>query len=101
MRATLLILVLATASCGEGGDARLLSADVGGPSDESCVAPDAATGRATSWKVREGDSLRRIARRVYGNENLWKAIRDANPDKVGANDSISAGVVLVIPRDGI
>lgn len=101
MRAALLIVVLSAASCGDGGGARLVSADVGGPTSESCVAPDTAAGRVTTWKVREGDSLRRIARRVYGDEDLWKAIRDANPDKVGRDDSIRVGAVLTIPRDGI
>ena len=53
------------------------------------------------WTVHEGDSLRRIAKRVYGDENLWKAIRDANADKVGAGDVIAPGIELTIPYDGI
>ena len=67
---------------------------------EGCVVVEASS-RPRTWTVHEGDSLRRIAQRVYGNESLWKAIRDANPGKVGTDDAISAGSVLVIPRDGI
>ena len=54
-----------------------------------------------TWRVREGDSLRRIAKRVYGDEALWKAIRDANPGKVGPDGAVRAGVELSIPFDGI
>jgi nucleoid-associated protein YgaU len=51
--------------------------------------------------VRPGDSLRRIARSTYGDENLWKAIRDANPGKVGRDGTIAVGAVLAVPFDGL
>jgi hypothetical protein len=101
VRAAFLVLVLCIASCGDEDARPLVSGDVARESPSGCVVPEGGAVRADQWKVREGDSLRRIARRVYGNEELWKAIRDANRDKVGRDDSISVGEVLVIPRDGI
>ena len=56
---------------------------------------------AKTWLVREGDSLRTIARKVYGNESLWTAIRDANRAQLGRDDAIRAGAELTIPFDGI
>lgn len=98
----LLVLGLGAAACGDAGPGRLVSADTPPMDAESCVVPEAKTKRAPkTWLVREGDSLRRIARKVYGDEKLWKAIADANPGKVGRDDSVQVGVELTIPVDGI
>ena len=117
MRALFAVAIaIGAAACGDGSSQRLVSADVTGGSAESCVvsdprdprdprdarAPAMWTARATgTWTVRQGDSLRRIARKVYGDENLWKAIRDANPGKIGREGVILPGTELVVPRDGI
>ena len=47
--------------------------------------------------VIEGDYLRRIAAIVYGDENYWILIRDANRDLIPNPDFISPGTVLRIP----
>jgi nucleoid-associated protein YgaU len=70
------------------------------PDAESCVSDDASPAPRT-WTVKKGESLRRIAQRVYGDENLWKALRDANPGRVGKDGDVRAGVELVVPYDGI
>lgn len=100
MRALLLASVgLLAAACG-GPEERLVHADVTPSEAEGCVVRESRA-RASTWTVREGESLRLIARRVYGNEALWKAIRAANPSKVGAGDVVRPGVVLAIPFDGV
>jgi nucleoid-associated protein YgaU len=55
-----------------------------------------ATG--TSYTVKAGDNLRKIAKSVYGDEAKWKQIYTANKASIGsdAND-ITAGMVLKIP----
>lgn len=50
-----------------------------------------------TYEVRPGDSLSRIAAQVYGDPLLWRRIRDANPDKVDAQDRVRAGQILTIP----
>lgn len=96
-----LIVALASAACGDSSSDRLTSADVTNAPGDGCVVPDERPKKSPrNWTVREGDSLRRIARKVYGDENLWKALRDANPGKVGKGDVITPGTDLVVPFDG-
>ncbi|MBI4617714.1 MAG: LysM peptidoglycan-binding domain-containing protein [Planctomycetes bacterium] len=45
--------------------------------------------------VAQGESLYSIAQRYYGNGNLWRRIKDANPDLSSWN--VRAGMRLVIP----
>jgi nucleoid-associated protein YgaU len=103
MRLVLLAAVgFALAACDDDGAGTLVRSDVAPGEADGCVVIEAgAASRPRSWTVREGDSLRRIAQRVYGNESLWKAIRDANPGKVAAGDVIAPGTELTIPYDGI
>lgn len=49
------------------------------------------------WTVQERDTLTRIAQKAYGDASFVKAIRDANPDKIGPDDRIAVGTELVIP----
>lgn len=58
---------------------------------------DPVTGIRT-YKVRSGDTLGKIAQRIYGKASAWPRIHEANRDKLG-NDpgSIKVGMELVIP----
>ncbi len=49
-------------------------------------------------KVVPGESLSKIARRYYGEDNYWRAIALANPGKVSADGQVNSGVVLQIPK---
>ncbi len=49
------------------------------------------------YRVRQGDTLGKIARRVYGDENEYKRIIDANRDRLGDNDEPIVGSELRIP----
>jgi len=53
----------------------------------------------TSYTVRAGDSLREIAKLLYGDPNRWRGVYDANKAAIGAEDAeLTAGTVLTIPR---
>jgi nucleoid-associated protein YgaU len=97
-----LVVLAALAGCGGESPAPLVTEDAPKCDEGKCVVdgPYAPPTQKT-WLVRPGDSLRRIARQVYGDENLWKAIRDANAGKVGRDGAIAVGVVLSVPFDGI
>ena len=50
-----------------------------------------------SYTVQSGDSLSKIAKHVYGDANKWRAIYDANRDKIKNPDLIQPGQVLTLP----
>ena len=50
-----------------------------------------------SYTVVSGDSLSKIAKKFYGSANAWKAIFEANRDKISNPDLIRPGQVLRIP----
>lgn len=49
------------------------------------------------YVVVAGDSLSKIAKRVYGNANEWPKIFEANRDKIKNPDLIHPGQKLVLP----
>ena len=54
----------------------------------------------TSYVVKGGDSLSKIARRIYGDAKQWTRIYEANRELIGKNpDLIQPGQNLVIPQD--
>lgn len=57
----------------------------------------APAGQAQTYTVKSGDSLSKIAKRVYGDANKWHAIFEANRDKIKDPDLIHPGEVLSLP----
>jgi hypothetical protein len=55
--------------------------------------------KTTTYTVRKGDSLWRIAGRVYGNPFKWPRIYKANQGKIKNSNKIYAGQVLTIPQN--
>jgi len=53
--------------------------------------------RYTLYTVRPGDTLSRIARKVYGRSAPWKPIYNANRDKLKSPHNLKVGQVLKIP----
>jgi nucleoid-associated protein YgaU len=47
--------------------------------------------------VQSGDSLRKIAHRIYGDEMKWKRIWEANKAQIPNPDRIQPGMQLSIP----
>ena len=60
----------------------------------SSIKAEAAEG---TYTVEKDDYLRKIAKKVYGDENLWKVIYDANSGVIKNNYIIYKGQVLIIP----
>jgi LysM repeat protein len=58
----------------------------------------ADTGKQT-YTVQKGDTLTKIAQKFYGSQKRWKRIIEANKDKLGSNQTLKAGMTLVIPKD--
>ena len=52
---------------------------------------------ATTYTVRSGDSLFRIAQRLLGDGHRWGEIAAMNPEKVDRNGGVREGVTLVLP----
>ena len=50
-----------------------------------------------SYTVVKGDSLSKIAKRVYGKASLWQKIYEANRDHIDDPDLIYPGQVLRLP----
>ena len=50
-----------------------------------------------TYTVKQGDSLSKIAREMYGDMKQWKKIHEANKDQIENPDLIQPGWVLVIP----
>ena len=50
-----------------------------------------------SYTVEKGDSLSKIAQKVYGKASLWRQIYEANKDHIKDPDLIYPGQVLRLP----
>jgi nucleoid-associated protein YgaU len=50
-----------------------------------------------TYEVQPGDSLSKIAKRVYGNANDWPKIFEANRDQIKNPDLIHPGQKLKLP----
>ena len=83
-----------------GSSTKGSSSGTGGTADFSDVkagssSTDAFTG--TTYVVKSGDSLSKIAKRFYGDQGKWKKIHAANSDKIPNPDLIHPGLELNIP----
>lgn len=57
----------------------------------------ASSGTERTVTVKEGDSLSKIAKHELGDANKWRAIFEANRDKIKDPDLIHPGQVLTLP----
>jgi nucleoid-associated protein YgaU len=66
----------------------------------SSTAPSAPSreGGAETYTVKKGDSLSKIAKRVYGDAQQWRRIHEANRDIIDDPDLIHPGQVLKLPQ---
>ena len=56
-----------------------------------------APAAAQTYTVVAGDSLSKIAKKLFGNANRWRDIYEANRDQIKNPDLIRVGQVLNIP----
>lgn len=63
------------------------------------TAPVVAPPAAQTYTVAKGDSLSKIAKKLYGNANRWRAIFEANRDQLDNPDLIQPGQILKLPAD--
>jgi nucleoid-associated protein YgaU len=68
-----------------------------GGSSTAKPAPDAAPPKIETYTVQKGDSLSKIAKRIYGDANQWRKIFEANTDIIKDPDLIHPGQTLKIP----
>ena len=78
-----------TSAGGSSGAADFSDVKVGG----STTAPVGET----TYTVKAGDSLSKIAKQFYGEAGKWKKIHAANADKIPNPDLIHPGLQLTIP----
>ena len=68
-------------------------------SGSSSTAPSPAPpATEETYVVVAGDSLSKIAKRLYGDANKWRQIYEANKDLIKNPDLIHPGQTLKIPR---
>ncbi|MCL2645369.1 MAG: LysM peptidoglycan-binding domain-containing protein [Phycisphaerales bacterium] len=51
----------------------------------------------TTYTVKKGDTLRKIAKSAYGDENLWQRIFRANRSEIPSANDIKPGMTLKLP----
>ena len=78
-----------------GSSARADFSDV--TSGASSDAPAASA--ETTYTVKSGDSLSKIAKSIYGDASKWHRIYEANRDKIKNPDLIHPGQEFTIPPD--
>lgn len=67
--------------------------DVAAPSNANTV-PRPGT---QTYVVQPGDSLFRIAEKIYGDSAQWKKLRDANRTRIDPDGRVRAGQILLVP----
>lgn len=71
------------------------------PADFSDVTSGSSTtapaGGVQTYTVKSGDSLSKIAKRIYGDPDKWHRIYEANRDKIKNPDLIHPGQQFTIP----
>ena len=65
------------------------------PASQSGSQPPASAGR--TYTVQSGDTLSKISRRFYGNDNEYMKIFEANRDVLTDPNKISPGQMLKVP----
>jgi nucleoid-associated protein YgaU len=86
-----------TGGSAAGGGARADFSDVD-VTHESTAEAASELAKERTYTVKSGDSLSKIAKRLYGDERKWKAIHAANREQIPNPDLIHPGQTLIIPE---
>jgi tetratricopeptide (TPR) repeat protein len=68
------------------------------PAAKSDLKPEPAKPAVQTYVVQNGDTLSRIAEKMYNDRNKWKAIYDANRGALASPESVKTGQTLIIPK---
>ena len=83
------------------GERRADFSDVTGGSSSTAPGQQHAqpdpTASETTYTVKSGDSLSKIAKHHYGDAQMWPKIFEANRDQIKNPDLIHPGQVLTLP----
>ena len=52
-----------------------------------------------TYTIQKGDTLSKVSQKYYGTTRKWKAIYDANRDKISNMNSLKVGTQIIIPED--
>jgi nucleoid-associated protein YgaU len=63
------------------------------------VAPAPVKVAPKTYTILKGDTLSKISLKSYGTTKKWKAIYDANRDKINNINNLKVGTQIVIPND--
>jgi nucleoid-associated protein YgaU len=74
------------------------SSTAAAPTAKPTAPPASPTPAPRTYTVVAGDSLSKIAKKLYGDGNKWKRIFEANRDIIKNPDLIRPGQVLKIPE---
>lgn len=66
-------------------------------SGSSSTAPPPAPSAERTYTVVKGDSLSKIAKRLYGDAQQWRKIYEANKDQIKNPDLIHPGQTFRVP----
>jgi nucleoid-associated protein YgaU len=67
------------------------------PSSGPTAQPAGASSLGHGYQVQSGDTLSKIAKRVYGDASEWKRIWEANKDTIPNPDLIHPGQQINLP----
>lgn len=78
--------------------ARTGKAKAAEPAAKDDLKPEPAKPAVQTYVVQNGDTLSRIAEKMYNDRNKWKAIYDANRGTLASPESVKTGQTLIIPK---
>lgn len=80
-----------------GGSGAASSGSAASSSGSAPASPAGSTPLGHGYTVQPGDSLSKIAKKIYGESGRWKEIWEANRAKIPNPDLIHPGLELQIP----
>ena len=63
------------------------------------VTPAPVKAAPKTYVIQKGDTLSKISQKFYGTTKKWKAIYDANRDRINNINNLKVGTQIVIPED--
>lgn len=80
----------------EAGEVKQPASRAAGPTEAPVAV--ASSGSSDTYRVRRGDTLSKISKKVYNDGTKWKVIYEANKDSLADPGDLKLGQSLRIPR---